>query len=86
MPLIISEPVRYSKPEHFISTVDIVPTVLKLLGINCKMRFGGRNIFDIKKDRPLLSEAVSCGYEKKALIIGKDKLIYSKDDGVEWLS
>jgi len=49
------------------------------------MRFDGRNVFEAMGKRPLLSEAPGSGYEKKALIIGKHKLICSKDDGVEWV-
>jgi len=85
VPLLMSGPVPDIKPNHFISTVDIVPTVTDLLGIRHNMRFDGLNIFQREEERPLLSEAVSCGYEKKALIIGRHKLIYSKDDGIEWL-
>ena len=85
VPLLISGPVPDTKPDHFISTVDIMPTIIDTLGINHSMRFDGRNIFKAGDERPLLSEAVSCGYEKKALVIGRYKLIYAKDDGIEWL-
>ncbi|NJE77453.1 hypothetical protein E3E37_11070, partial [Thermococcus sp. ES12] len=50
------------------------------------LTFDGQNLFEVKnKKRPLLSEAAGYGYEKKALIVGRYKLIYSPDDGVQWL-
>jgi arylsulfatase A-like enzyme len=85
VPLLMSGPIPDRKSDHLVSTVDIMPTIIDLLGISHKMRFDGRNIFESAEERPLLSEAVACGYEKKALVIGRYKLIYSKDDGVEWL-
>lgn len=85
VPLLISGPVPDEKPDHFVSTVDIMPTVVDLLGISHNMRFDGQNIFKADAERPLLSEAVSCGYEKKALIIDKYKLIYSKNDNIKWV-
>jgi len=85
VPLLMSGPVPARKGIGFVSAVDIMPTVVDLLGISYKMRFDGRNIFEIEGERPLMSEAVCAGYEKKALIIGRHKLIYSKDDGIEWV-
>ena len=85
VPLIISGPVPDKNQDHFVSTVDIVPTIADLLGVSHKMRFNGQNIFEIEGERFLLSEASSWGYEKKALVAGRYKLIYSKDDGIEWV-
>ena len=85
VPLLMSGPVPDSKPAYFVSAVDILPTVADLLGIYHKMSFDGQNIFEAAGERTLLSEASGFGNEKKALIIGRYKLIYSKDDGVEWL-
>ena len=85
VPLLISGPVPAIKSTHYVSTVDITPTVLDLVGVNHKMRFDGRSVFKSGKDSILLNEASGYGHEKKALIIGRYKLIYSKDDGVEWL-
>lgn len=86
VPLLISGPVTNKKPGYSVSTVDIVPTIIDLLGVNHSMRFDGRNIFnETDKERPLLSESTASGYEKKALVIGRYKLIYSKGDGVQWL-
>lgn len=85
VPLLLSGPVPHKEHTHFVSSVDIVPTVMDLLGVTHNMRFDGRNIFEVEGGRPLLSEAASVGYEKKALVVDKYKLIYSKDDGIEWL-
>ena len=85
VPLLLSGPVPEKKDKGWVSTVDIVPTVIHMLGISHKMRFDGFNIFETDGKRPLLSEASGSGYEKKALSIGKYKLIYSKDDGIEWV-
>jgi arylsulfatase A-like enzyme len=85
VPLLMSGPVPSIKPDHCVSTVDIVPTVVDLLGIGHKMRFDGRNIFKTEGEVPLLSESCRSGYEKKALIIGTYKLLYSEGDGIEWV-
>ena len=42
-------------------------------------------MFKAPKKRLILSENTIHGYEKKALIYGKLKLIYSKDDGIAWI-
>jgi len=87
VPLLISSldiPNRQAK--HIVSNVDIMPTVLDLLEVRHKLKFDGQNILgEEKPGRPLLSEACCFGYEKKALIIGRFKLIYSQDDGVAWV-
>jgi arylsulfatase A-like enzyme len=87
IPFLISGPgVPDRQSERLFSMVDIMPTVLDLLEVRHKLEFDGRNIFDEQESgRPLLSEASSFGYEKKALIIGRFKLIYSEDDGVAWV-
>jgi arylsulfatase A-like enzyme len=85
VPLLINGPVPQTDSDARVSTVDIVPTVLELLGIEHKMRFDGVNVFQATGNRPLLSEASGIGYEKKALIMGRYKLIYSEEDGVEWV-
>jgi len=69
-----------------ISQVDIMPTVLDLLKVKHKLKFDGQSILGKQEpERPLLSEAAGFGYEKKALIIGRFKLIYSPDDAVAWV-
>jgi len=84
VPLLMSGPIPNKKSNHYVSTVDITPTVTALLGISPRMKFDGQNIFNAVGERPLLSEG-SWWQDKKALIIGKYKLIYSKDDKIEWL-
>ena len=85
VPLIMSGPVPDRKSAHLVSTVDIMPTVVDLLGITHNIRFDGVNIFEAQGERALLSEASGYGHEKKALIIGRYKLVYSKGDGIEWV-
>ena len=71
--------------DKFVSGVDLVPTLLDLLGIQHSILFDGMNMFKAPKKRLILSENTIHGYEKKALIYGKLKLIYSKDDGIAWI-
>ena len=87
IPLLISAPgVPDRQSGRLVSMVDIMPTVLDLLEVRHKLEFDGQSIFSEQEpERPLLSEASSFGYEKKALIIGRFKLIYSQDDGVAWV-
>jgi arylsulfatase A-like enzyme len=87
IPLLISAPgVPNRQSGHPVSMVDIMPTVLDLLEVRHKLEFEGQNILgEQEPGRPLLSEASGYGYEKKALIIGGFKLIYSQDDGVAWV-
>ena len=87
IPLLISAPgVPNRQSGHLVSMVDIMPTVLDLLEVKHKLKFDGQNILgEQESGRPLLSEASGYGYEKKALIIGRFKLIYSQDDGVAWV-
>jgi arylsulfatase A-like enzyme len=85
VPLFISGPVPERESIHSVSTVDIVPTIIDLLGVKHNMRFDGQNLFETDEERPLLSEASAYGYEKRALVMGKYKLVYSKDDGIEWV-
>ncbi|KUK17259.1 sulfatase [Thermococcus sibiricus] len=69
-----------------VSSVDITPTILDMLGVSHNLTFDGQNLFKVKeKKRPLLAEAVGYGYEKKALILGRYKLLYAPEDGVQWV-
>jgi arylsulfatase A-like enzyme len=82
---IITKKGKYT--DNYVSSVDIMPTILDLLEINHNLTFDGMNIFNAvkMKKRPILSEAVAYGYEKKALIIDRYKLLYAPDDRVKWL-
>lgn len=86
VPLILSGPKiqnkRYGKS---VSTIDIMPTILDLLGVNHKLSFDGLNLFESKEKRALLNEAAGYGYEKKALVIGRFKLMHSKHDDIAWV-
>jgi arylsulfatase A-like enzyme len=87
IPLLISAPgVPDGQSMRLVSMVDIMPTVLDLLEVKHKLKFDGQNILGKQEsETPLLSEASGFGYEKKALIIGRFKLIYSQDDAVAWV-
>lgn len=69
------------------STVDIVPTVLNWMGLEfVDGLFDGYSLLrGLPADRWVLSEAVAYGYEKKALIVGRYKLLYSEGDRVAWV-
>lgn len=73
--------------DRLVSLVDLVPTLLDWLGLEFNEEFfdGYSLLRGIPKDRWVLSEAVAYGYEKKALIRGKYKLLYSQGDNVAWI-
>ena len=86
VPLLFSGPkIPKKKFDNIVSTVDIMPTLLDLLEIDHKLYLDGNNVFKNKDNRILLSEAVGYGYEKKALVGNRYKLLYSKNDDVQWV-
>jgi hypothetical protein len=88
VPLMFAGAVRAEGKNNQVSLVDVVPSLLDLIGVKHRFRFDGRSIFSnpsSSEPRPLLSEACCYGYEKKALIVGSQKLIYSKEDRIEWV-
>lgn len=86
VPLIMVGPEISKKEEDkFVSGVDIAPTLLDLLGAQHNILFDGMNLFRAPKKRLILSENTIHGHEKKALVYGKLKFFYSKDDGVAWI-
>jgi arylsulfatase A-like enzyme len=71
-----------------VSLVDVVPSILNLIGVEHKLRFDGRSVFaktSYVAPRALLCEACGYGYETKALVVDRHKLVYSKEDGIEWV-
>lgn len=64
-----------------------MPTTTEWLGTDTgKWRLDGYSLLNsIPFHRVLLVEATSYGYEKKALIRGTYKLLYSKGDKVSWV-
>jgi arylsulfatase A-like enzyme len=85
VPLLLKGPVPARQGNGFVGTIDIVPTVLDLVGISHPWRFDGQNAFASAEQRVLLSEASSLGHEKKSLTVGRYRLLYSKEDSTEWL-
>jgi arylsulfatase A-like enzyme len=88
VPLIVRCPGKidegvFKKP---VSLIDITPTVLHLSEVNLSMDFQGIDLFDDDfSNRIILSEDVHSGYEKKAVIKGKYKLIVSEGDDITLL-
>ena len=83
VPLILSGPkIPNKRYNELVSSIDIMPTILDLLGVSHKLSFDGINLFEGKEKRALLCEAAGFGYEKKALVMGGFKLIHSKHDDV----
>ena len=86
VPLVLSGPVAHAATSHRVSSVDIMPTILDSLRVDHTLGLDGRSLSGtIVDERPLLCEACASGYEKKALFLGRYKLIYSRDDGVAWV-
>ncbi|MBE9593689.1 MAG: sulfatase-like hydrolase/transferase, partial [Proteobacteria bacterium] len=86
VPLILSGPkITNKRYNELVSSIDIMPTILDLLGVSHKLSFDGINLFEGKEKRALLCEAAGFGYEKKALVMGGFKLIHSKHDDITWV-
>ena len=91
VPLLIKEfnsnNIKIHDKIKLISLVDLVPTILDWLNLefNNTLFDGYSLIGEVPRDRWVLSESIAYGYEKKALIKGKYKLLYSKDDDVAWV-
>ncbi|MBN2099214.1 MAG: sulfatase [Dehalococcoidia bacterium] len=85
VPLLLRGPVPSCRGNHLASTTDIVPTILDLLTISHPWQLDGQSVFTAAEHRPLLSEGCSLGHEKKSLTVGRYRLLYSKDDGIQWL-
>lgn len=86
VPIILAGPkITNKRYDELVSTIDIMPTILDLLGVNHKLSFDGLNLFKSKEKRALLNEAAGYGYEKKALVMGRFKLIRSKNDDITWV-
>lgn len=85
VPLILSGPrIPNRRINRYVSGVDVFPTVLELLGVTYKLHLDGTNLFRGTDKRELLSESCAYGFEKKALLKGNLKLLYSQGDGVAW--
>ena len=66
--------------ERLTSLVDVVPTILDWLDLKFDQRiFDGYSLLKgASRSRYVISEAIAYGYEKKVLIKGKYKLLYSE--------
>lgn len=80
----ISKKVRVK--EELWSSTDIMPSIIDALGIKHDLEFDGISLFKTQNNRDFIfNESIGYGHEKKALITNGYKLIYSKDDNVQWV-
>jgi arylsulfatase A-like enzyme len=70
---------------HNVSLVNLVPTVLQVCEIEHELPLDGCSLFNDADERPLISEGIAYGHEKKAVIKKNWKLIHSEGDGVSLL-
>jgi len=87
VPLIIKIPnTKTQIIEHFVSLIDVVPTILELLSINAISQFQGSSLMPIVNgeefnNRIILSESVT--HYEKAIIKNNWKLITTKNGSME---
>jgi arylsulfatase A-like enzyme len=86
IPLIIRCPRKLAAGgiiQEQVSGIDLLPTLLTLLGISHSGPFEGRDLFAKNAaDAPAFSEAVFEGTEKKSIRTGDWKLIYHSEDQI----
>lgn len=73
--------------ENRVSLVDIFPSIMKTInikGLN-NLVLDGENVLERNKNKPILSEDVAFGYEKKVVLNNNYKLYKSKNDNIEWV-
>jgi len=68
--------------ENRVSTLDIAPTILNILGLPLPSYYQGMSLVPVFKEqtlspRPLFAEALLYGNEKKAVLLNDYKLIYT---------
>ena len=80
VPLILINPKFHMDSEAVslpVSLVDIYPTVLEILGIEARSNLDGRSLLKPIADRKIFVESTLYGFERKAMIQGSVKHIYS---------
>jgi arylsulfatase A-like enzyme len=65
-----------------VSLVDVVPTVLEATGVEAPS-VDGRSLLGLLDRRPVLAEGIAYGYEKRAVVLGDEKLLSAPGDGYE---
>jgi len=85
VPLIIVGPgIEPGAVDANTSSVDVVPTILEATGVQAALPVpAGHSLFSIPDERPIVAEGIAYGHEKKAVILGNDKLLLSPLDGYE---
>jgi len=86
VPLILFGPgIRPGVYTHPVSHVDIVPTILDLLGLEYDdLMFEGVNLFQKDEERVIIVEDIAYGYDKLAIIQGDVKYLIAPWDKVFW--
>jgi arylsulfatase A-like enzyme len=84
VPLIVVGPgVPAGAIDRNVSLVDVVPTLLELLGEHSEPLDGRSLLGGLPDARPVFAEAIAYGFEKRAVIEGDRKLLSAPGDGVE---
>jgi arylsulfatase A-like enzyme len=68
-----------------VSLVDVVPTILSLLGEDAGGLDGRSLLEPVAWDRPILAGSIAYGYDKQVVIEGDRKLLSAPLDGIERL-
>ncbi|CAN5334248.1 sulfatase [soil metagenome] len=83
VPLIVSGPgIPAREIRNNVSLVDVFPTVLEAAGMNGP-EGDGRSLLGREEERPVLSEGIAYGFEKRSVVLGDRKLLSSPGDGYE---
>jgi arylsulfatase A-like enzyme len=85
--MLISQKIEPKVIKNTVSLIDLVPTVLDLIGVKGwdGLNLDGMNLFEQDPNRIIISEDVQSGYEKKVVYNGDYKLYSSQGDNVVWL-
>jgi membrane-anchored protein YejM (alkaline phosphatase superfamily) len=65
-----------------VSLVDVAPTVLEAIGVGAPSA-DGRSLLGSIDRRPVLAEGIAYGFEKRAVVLGDEKLLSAPGDGYE---
>jgi hypothetical protein len=83
VPLLILGPgIRPGALEENVTQADVFPTAMELLGVDSPTG-DGSSLLGPMGARPIVSEAIAYGFEKKSVVMGDVKLLSSPGDGYE---
>lgn len=69
--------------ENNVSLADVAPTVLEAMEAEVPSELDGRSLLRSAEFRPIISEGVAYGVEKKSVVLGEKKLLSAPGDGYE---